>query len=130
MSVSHSTTHRTVVAAAVLVSVAGLVACGSQQDPASAGTVTRLNEMEHEARRHLVEVRAEQASALNPREHLAHQKVDEGASVSSAKVSSACPVGMDGLAALMRAAGLSAQAANVATQPTRSDCLAASATGR
>jgi hypothetical protein len=36
-----------------------------------------------------------------------------------------CPVGMDGLAAQLRAEGLSAQAANIVTQLTYSDCLAA-----
>ncbi len=39
----------------------------------------------------------------------------------SAKAS--CPVGMDGLAARLRAAGLTAQAANIATQLTYRDCL-------
>lgn len=90
MTVNRSTIHRTVVVAAtVLVSAAGLVACGSQQDPASPRAVTSgLNQMEHEAHRQLAEVRAEQALALNPREHLAHQSVDEGTSASSVKVSS------------------------------------------
>lgn len=90
MNVNRSTTHRTVVVAAtVLVSATGLVACGSQQDPASPRTVTSgLNQMEHEAHRQLAQVRAEQALALNPREHLAHQGVDEGTSAPSVKVSS------------------------------------------
>lgn len=39
----------------------------------------------------------------------------------------ACPVGMDGLAARLRSAGLTAQAANIATQLTYRDCLAARA---
>lgn len=84
MTVNRSTTNRTVVVAAtVLVSAAGLVACGSQKDPASPRTVTSdLNQMEHEAHRQLAEVRAEQALALNPREHLAHQSVDKGAAAS------------------------------------------------
>src|SRR4051794_397159 len=41
----------------------------------------------------------------------------------------ACPVGMDGLTARLRSAGLSAQAANVATNVTYYDCLR-SATAR
>ena len=39
----------------------------------------------------------------------------------------ACPVGMDGLAAQLRSAGLTAQAANIATQLAYRDCLKARA---
>jgi hypothetical protein len=41
-----------------------------------------------------------------------------------------CPVGMDGLAARLRAAGLTAQAANIATHLTYRDCLDARVAGR
>ncbi len=37
--------------------------------------------------------------------------------------SATCPVGMDGIAARLRAAGLTPQAANVAAQLTYRDCL-------
>ena len=44
--------------------------------------------------------------------------------------SASCPVGMDGLAARLRAAGLTAQAANIVTQLTYRDCLDARSAGR
>lgn len=79
------TTRRTAVActAAALVA-AGLVASGSQASSSpKAPAPPTLNRMEHEARRHLPEVRLEQAQILNPREHHAHADVDETAPASS-----------------------------------------------
>lgn len=73
------TTHRTaVVFTAAALMAAGLVVSGSQassspKEPAAPA----LNRMEHEARRHLPEVRREQARILNQREHLAHRDVVE-----------------------------------------------------
>ena len=77
MNVSRKFTHRTITAVAVLASAAGLVACGGQRDPSAEQQVRPgLNRMEHEAHRHLKEVRGEQARVLNQREHLAHRDTD------------------------------------------------------
>lgn len=71
---AHRSTNRTLgCTAAALAAVAVMLApAGPASSTPSEPNGPSLNRMEHEARRHLPEVRRDQARTLNTREHLPH----------------------------------------------------------